>query len=118
MNKLKKALGVIWFLLGPVFIYFLVMAAINNIDHAGEKEIHNPVIWIIIIAIFLPIAIGLMVFGWFAIKGEYDKIPESSKELLQMCECADLRMCEFAEPHPAVIYYYLLSISYYLLCET
>ena len=32
-------------------------------------------------AVFIPIAIGLMIFGWYAFKGEYDRLPESSKEL-------------------------------------
>ncbi len=81
MNTLKKYLGIFWLLLAPVVIYFLVSGAIANIDPAGKKDINNPVIWIIIIAIFTPIAIGLMIFGWYAVKGEYDHLPESSEEL-------------------------------------
>jgi hypothetical protein len=81
MNSLKKYLGIIWLLLAPLFIYFLVAGAITNIDPAGKKDINNPVIWIIIITIFTPIAIGLMIFGWYAWKGEYDHLPEESKEL-------------------------------------
>ena len=81
MNSLKKYLGLIWLFLGPAVIFFLVYGAILNIDSTGKKDIHNPVIWIIIISIFTPIAIGMMVFGWYALKGEYDKLPESSTEL-------------------------------------
>jgi len=81
MNAIKRILGIIWFLLGPVVIYFLVTGAIANIDSSGKKDINNPVIWIIIIAIFTPIAIGLMIFGWYAFKGEYDHLPEDSSEL-------------------------------------
>ncbi len=81
MNAIKRILGIIWLLLGPVVIYFLVAGAITNIDSAGKKDINNPVIWIIIIAIFTPIAIGLMIFGWYAFKGEYDHLPEESSEL-------------------------------------
>jgi len=81
MNKLKRALGIIWLLLAPAVIFFLVDRAIVHIDPAGKKDINNPVIWIIIIGIFTPIAIGLMIFGWYAIKGEYDHLPESSEEL-------------------------------------
>jgi flagellar basal body-associated protein FliL len=47
----------------------------------AKKDINNPVIWIIIIAIFTPIAIGLMIFGWYAFKGEYDRVPQRSEEL-------------------------------------
>ena len=81
MNILKKILGVVWLLLAPVVIYFLVSGAITHIDPAGKKDINNPVIWVIIILIFTPIAIGLMIFGWYAIKGEYDHLPEKSTEL-------------------------------------
>jgi len=81
MNTIKKYLGIIWLLLAPAVIYFLVRGAITHIDPAGKKDINNPVIWIIIITIFTPIAIGLMIFGWYAFKGEYDHLPESSKEL-------------------------------------
>ena len=80
MNILKKYLGIIWLLLAPAVIYFLVSGAIANIDPTGKKDINNPIIWIIIIAIFTPIAIGLMIFGWYALKGEYDHLPESSKD--------------------------------------
>jgi hypothetical protein len=81
MNMLKRYLGIIWLILAPVVIYFLVRGAITHIDPQGKKDINNPVIWIIIITIFTPIAIGLMIFGWYALKGEYDNLPETSEEL-------------------------------------
>lgn len=81
MNALKKILGIIWLVLAPVVIYLLVSGAITHIDPAGKKDINNPIIWVIIIAIFTPIAIGLMIFGWYAFRGEYDHLPESSAEL-------------------------------------
>lgn len=81
MHALKKILGIIWLLAGPVIIYFLVHGAIANIDTAGTKDINNPIIWVIIIAIFTPIAIGLMIFGWYALKGEYTHLPDNSDEI-------------------------------------
>lgn len=81
MNALKKYLGIIWLILAPIVIYFLVSSAITHIDPDGKKDINNPLIWIIIITIFTPIAIGLMIFGWYALKGEYDQLPESSNEI-------------------------------------
>jgi len=81
MNSIKKILGIIWLLLAPVVIYFLVSGAITHIDPAGKKDINNPVIWVIIILIFTPIAIGLMIFGWYALKGEYEHLPEKSTEI-------------------------------------
>ena len=81
MNTIKKYLGLVWMLLAPIVIYFLISGAISHINPSGKKDINNPVIWIIIITIFTPIAIGLMIFGWYAWKGEYDHLPESSKEI-------------------------------------
>jgi hypothetical protein len=81
MNAFKRYFGLVLLILGPLLIYELVSGAIANIDSAGKKDINNPVIWIIIIAIFTPIAVGLVIFGWYAFKGEYDKLPTRSKEL-------------------------------------
>lgn len=81
MNQLKRIMGFIWMVIAPVVIYFLVMGAIHNISTTGTKDINKPIPWIIIITIFTPIAIGLMIFGFYALKGEYDKLPESSEEL-------------------------------------
>lgn len=81
MNTIKKILGIVWLLLGPAVIYLLVAGAVKNVDTAGTKDINNPIIWVIIIAIFVPISIGLMIFGWYALKGEYDKLPYDSEDL-------------------------------------
>jgi hypothetical protein len=48
------------------------MDTIKNINGAAKGDISNPVPWIIVIAIFLPIAAGLVIFGWYCWKGEYD----------------------------------------------
>lgn len=81
MNLLKRIMGFVWMIIAPVVIYFLVMGAVNNISSTGTKDINKPIPWVIIITIFTPIAVGLMIFGYYAIKGEYDKLPESSEEL-------------------------------------
>ena len=81
MNAFKRYLGLLLLIIGPLFIYELVAGAIANIDTAGKKDINNPVIWIIIITIFTPIAIGLVIFGWYAFRGEYDRLALKSKDL-------------------------------------
>ena len=81
MNTLKKWMGLLWMIMAPVIIYFLVTGAIHNISSTGTKDINKPIPWIIIITIFTPIAIGLMIFGYYAVKGEYQKLPESSDAL-------------------------------------
>jgi DMSO/TMAO reductase YedYZ heme-binding membrane subunit len=80
MNQLKRIMGFTWMVIAPVVIYFLITGAIHNIGH-GTKDINKPIPWTIIIIIFTPIAVGLMIFGYYAIRGEYDKLPESSKEI-------------------------------------
>lgn len=81
MKFVKRYFGLILLVLAPVILYSLVDGAIANIDPSGTKEINNPVIWIIIIAIFAPIAVGLVIFGWYAFRGEYDHLPTSSEEI-------------------------------------
>jgi hypothetical protein len=71
MDRFKRLLGYFWMLLGPLAIIALVWGAFTNIN-AGDKDIHKPLPWIIIITIFTPIALGLTIFGWYAVKGEYD----------------------------------------------
>jgi len=74
MSQLKKYLGIIWMLLGPLFFIMLVYSAIQNINASDTSDISNPIPWIIIIAISAPIAIGLTIFGWYCWKGEYDTV--------------------------------------------
>ncbi|HVG15096.1 MAG TPA: hypothetical protein VM935_09050 [Chitinophagaceae bacterium] len=71
MNELKRSLGLLWILIGVASIVILIAGAVYNIDLQGKADINKPVPWIIIITIFTPIAIGLMIFGWYAWKGEY-----------------------------------------------
>lgn len=75
MNSIKRMLGVVWFLLGPAIIYLLIHSAMANIDIHGKSDINKPIPWMIIILVFTPIAVGLMMFGYYALKGEYDQLP-------------------------------------------
>ncbi len=81
MSAIKKYFGLLLLLIAPFVIYELVNGALTHIDTAGKKDINNPVIWIIIITIFTPIAVGLVIFGWYAFRGEYDHLPRKSDEL-------------------------------------
>lgn len=72
MNTIKRYLGVLWILMGIASIIAVITGAVQNIEAHGKTDISRPVPWIIIIAIFTPIAIGLIIFGWYALKGEYD----------------------------------------------
>lgn len=78
MDKLKRYLGILWMLTGPVLFIMLLIGAINNINSEAKGDISNPIPWVIILAIFLPIAIGLGIFGWYALKGDYDNMNEET----------------------------------------
>jgi predicted Na+-dependent transporter len=70
MNQLKKILGLVWMLLGPVTIYFLISTAISEIK--AKPVIDTQIQWGIFIFVFIPISLGLMIFGYFAWTKEYD----------------------------------------------
>jgi len=65
--------------LGPVAIIFLIRTALSEI--VKKPVIDTKIQWGVFVVVFIPIAIGMMIFGYYAIKGEYDHLPESSAEL-------------------------------------
>jgi hypothetical protein len=82
MNAIKKYLGVIWMLLSPAIIIFLFWQAADKISMASEATKANITLqWSIILIIFFPICIGLLIFGYYAVKGYYEHLPESSAEI-------------------------------------
>ena len=72
LDRIKRALGLVWMILGPLAMIALVVGAFQIIDPNGKSEINQPLPWIIMITIFTPVSIGLSIFGWYAWKGEYD----------------------------------------------
>ena len=83
MNALKKFLGLVWMVLGPVAMTFLFIQAIEKVGltHTDIERTNTILQWGIILFIFMPISLGLMIFGFYAWKGEYDHLLESSKEI-------------------------------------
>jgi len=79
MNQLKRFAGVLWILMGPVAVYYLIKTAASEISK--KPIIDTKIQWGVFVAVFIPIAIGIMIFGWYALKGEYDHLPESSEEV-------------------------------------
>ena len=79
MNALKKYLGIVWMLLGPAGIYYIISTAIEEI--AKKPVIDTKIQWGVFVVIFIPISIGMVVFGYFAFQNEYDHLPESSSEI-------------------------------------
>lgn len=71
LSSIKKYLGFVWILIAILTIVALIVAALQNIDIKGKLDINKPMPWIIIIVIFIPVAFGLALFGWYAIHDEY-----------------------------------------------
>jgi purine-cytosine permease-like protein len=81
MNALKKYLGIVWMLLGPIGIVYLVRTALSEI--AKKPVLDTKVQWAVFIGIFIPIAMGMVLFGWYAFRGEYDRIPTHRPRSMQ-----------------------------------
>lgn len=79
MNAVKKYMGLVWMALAIGSYYILLKTAIEQISKVGSVD--AMIQWGIFVVIFLPIAIGLFLFGWLALKGAYDHLPESSVEV-------------------------------------
>ena len=79
MNQIKKYSGIIWMLLGPLAIYYLIRTAASEISK--KPVIDTKIQWSVFVIVFIPIAIGIMIFGYYALKGEYKHLPESSSEI-------------------------------------
>lgn len=70
MNALRKYLGLVWMILGPIAILWLIQQAWLKLSQAGST--FNDILqWGIIILIFVPIALGMSIFGYYAWQDEY-----------------------------------------------
>lgn len=97
MNVVKRAFGIVWLLLAPASLYFIISNAIaafsaadakiskavsETAKAAAEAAKTNTILqWSIIVIIFLPIAFGLVIFGKYALAGEYDSHGALQKEV-------------------------------------
>jgi predicted Na+-dependent transporter len=70
MNLLKRALGIVWIVLGPVILYWLIRTGAAEI--AKNPASNTKIQWGVFIVIFIPIVVGLVLFGYYSLKGEYD----------------------------------------------
>ena len=79
MNSIKKYLGLVWIFLAIASYSILLKTTIEQIN--AKPTTDTIIQWSIFAIIFLPIAIGLVIFGWLAWKGAYEQFPVSSKEV-------------------------------------
>lgn len=77
MDSIKRLAGFIWMFLGLAVIYMMVSRAGVEIAEAAAGKrplLDTKMFWYIIIPIFAPTMLGLTLFGWYAWKGEFDRI--------------------------------------------
>ena len=79
MNQIKRIAGLILMLLAVVAYVILLQTTLTQIN--AKPTTDTIIQWSIFAVIFLPIAIGLIIFGWLAFKGDYDHLPVSSEEI-------------------------------------
>ncbi|MBK8567213.1 MAG: hypothetical protein IPN76_28790 [Saprospiraceae bacterium] len=79
MEAIKRLLGFVWLLMGPSSVALLFWRATVEISEKPTQE--NWIFWGIIITIFLPIAFGMSIFGYYALKGYYEHLPTKSDEI-------------------------------------
>jgi ABC-type transport system involved in cytochrome c biogenesis permease component len=71
MNALKKIIGLTCIIVGLVAEYFLITAIINGSLVKNPEE--NMIFALTVIPVSIPVLLGgLLLFGYFALKGEYD----------------------------------------------
>lgn len=78
MNIVRKLLGIVWLALGIAVGYFgLTILGISKLTIGKQEDL---VFGIIICFILLPIVVGgLLVFGKYALQGEYELIDDNSE---------------------------------------
>lgn len=80
MNQIRKFAGIIWVALAIVAGYYLIVSQAIPKFESPKPEDKIPAI--IYAFILMPIIVGgLLVFGYYAIKGEYDIYEDSEHHL-------------------------------------
>ena len=79
MNTLKRISGILWIIAGPLAIFYLAKTALSEINK--KPVIDTKIQWAVFVIVFIPIAIGIIIFGFYAVKGEYDHLPGSSADI-------------------------------------
>ena len=75
MGAIKKLVGLLCMLLAPVAAYLLTSEGLKKMEAAAPAAKTNTITqWSILIIIFLPVMAGLLIFGWYAVKGEFEEV--------------------------------------------
>ena len=72
MDTLKRIAGIIWIALAGFGIYLMLHQA--GVEFAKNPALDTRIFWYTIIPIFTPIMFGLALFGYYCLKGEYNRV--------------------------------------------
>ena len=74
MNAIKKLLGLLWMIIAPLSVLLMFIQAAEKIKLASEgvARTNTALQWGIILLIFIPVSIGMIIFGYYSSKGEYN----------------------------------------------
>jgi hypothetical protein len=72
MNAIKKFSGIVWIVLAFAAIWFLFSRAGAELSAANVKP-DKKIFWYSILPVYTPLMLGLALFGYYALKGEYDR---------------------------------------------
>lgn len=74
MSAIKKLLGLLWMILAPTAVVMMFQQAGEKINLAAEgvARTNTALQWGIILLIFIPVSIGMVIFGYYSFHGEYD----------------------------------------------
>ena len=71
MNGLKKIVGLLCIIIGIVAEYYLITAITSGTLVKNSEE--NTIFALTVIPVSIPVVLGgLLLFGYYALKGEYD----------------------------------------------
>ena len=87
MNTIKKFLGLVWMVLGPLAMTFLVIQAIEKVGltHTSIERTNTILQWGIILFIFFPISLGLMILVFMPGRvsmSDYQSVQKNFSEVL------------------------------------
>jgi len=73
MNYIRRFLGIVWILMAIVAGYYLIVSqAIPQFQSGNPDDLVPAIVYTFVL---MPIISGgLLVFGWYALKGEYDEL--------------------------------------------
>ena len=75
MNTIKRLSGIVWIVLAFAAIWFLFSRAGAELSAANVKP-DKKIFWYSILPVYTPLMLGLALFGYYALKGDYDKLED------------------------------------------